>query len=275
MEEEPQPPPPYNPEGEGFSQTPEHSQPETTPPSFGDGPSKIVNVSPEEEPEKSSWSGFVLILAIVLIVLIGITFVAYYLIQVKEPVKKELTLPEKELEELESNLDLGIEKLENPLDPYKEIEGKKIVEAADFGDAPEGLSLSGNVENYTIHGKFPSTLDNEITRNIRHLEKEKSFFLGLREDDAGITLESDAETVDLDQKDDGVILPEKIETCQKAVFEIFVSIPENLKPPYYLNALADWDHDSEWKGNTSCNETEISEWFLQNLELSSVYQAQP
>lgn len=171
-------------------------------------------------------------------------------------------------------------KLKNPVDPFKGVDkdiNTVIQEKADFGDAPEETSVIGQVD-YELFGSFPTVLDESIAGSIRHLEADQDFFLGMRKYGDTVTLESDAEVVNFDEGDDGIIFP-LLTPCNKHSLQVEISVPKSLDPPYYLNALADWDHSSEWSGSSICtvdNEPfTVPEWFIQNVELNDFYEVLP
>jgi hypothetical protein len=92
------------------------------------------------------------------------------------------------------------------------------------------------------------------------------------------SLEGDAESVNLDEYDDGVIFP-MLAPCEKSSFQVEISVPKDLQPPYYLNALADWDRNGTWSGSTSCavnsESFAVPEWFIRNLSLDEFYGVLP
>lgn len=164
--------------------------------------------------------------------------------------------------------------------PYlnTDVESARMVgELSDFGDAPEGSSVIGQID-YSLFGSFPTLLDNTIAGSIRHLETEKSFYLGLAKYNDGVTLEVDGNSVNLDEKDDGVLIRE-MDPCQLVSIEFEVTVPRDLPPPYYLNAAADWDRSGDWGGQSACrtkdNTIVTPEWFAQNIELGKLYNLAP
>jgi hypothetical protein len=232
-------------------------------------------------PAQRSRVGMVLVVVIAIFTVGGIAtagFLAVQKIHQYKPVVATTSTTNKPLSYVDLNQD---GKIVNNVDPYAQnapaIVNNTLRETADFGDAPEETSVIGQVD-YTLFGSFPTALDDSLAGVVRHMEKEASFFLGMRKFGDGVTLEPDAETVNLDEHDDGIIMPLFV-PCELASIQVEVSVPKELKPPYFLNALADWNRDSTWGGSSVCKRTgdaiEVNEWFIANLNLQELFDLSP
>jgi hypothetical protein len=234
---------------------------------------RIITDLLEVKPAKRSSLGVVMLGILPFLILGGIVYAGYLTYERTQEWEPEV---QKEIpQEVQVNFDEE-GKLKNVIDPFAghlPDASKIIQEKADFGDAPEETSVIGQVD-YELFGSFPTLLDDRLAGSIRHLEPEQSFFLGMRKYNDGVTLETDAEVTNFDEDDDGVIFP-KLNPCEKSGLQVEVSIPKGLSPPYYLNALADWDRSGNWNGMSACkinNESfEIPEWFIQNIEGGDFY----
>ena len=229
----------------------------------------------EVKPAKRSSAGIIMLGILPFLIIGGVIYagyLAYERTEWKLEVKKEV--PQQEQISL---VDFDEErKIKNVIDPFAgqlPDVSKVIQEKADFGDAPEETSVIGQVD-YELFGSFPTLLDDRIAGSIRHTESDQSFFLGMRKYNDGVTLETDAEVTNFDENDDGVIFP-KLTPCKKSELQVEVSVPKDLSPPYYLNALADWDRNGNWSGMSVCKINdeafEVPEWFIQNVELGDFY----
>lgn len=238
----------------------------------------------EVAPARRSKLGIFLLFLVAFLLMGGIVYMSFLIVTKKSNWDGESVVAELSDEKDSSVISLTdfdeTNKLRNPVDPFKGQGGeinRVIVEKADFGDAPEETSILGQVD-YELFGSFPTVLDESIAGSIRHLETDQSFFLGMRKYGDKVTLESDANTVDLDEGDDGVIFP-LLTPCNKHSLQFEVSVPKDLATPYYLNALADWNRDSKWSGSSVCvlgNEPfSVPEWFVQNMELGKFYGVLP
>lgn len=233
-----------------------------------DSPSSDIDV---QLVKRSCVATYFLVVIVVLFVL-GIVYLGVLL--------AERATHQKEIPPLNTPLD-SQEKVQNIVDssvePFKPDVRKIIREKADFGDAPEETSVIGQAD-YELFGMFPTLLDDTLAGSVRHLENNARYFLGLRKYNDGVTLEEDGETVNLDEHDDGVIFP-LLTPCSYQSVEVEVSVPSDLKPPYYLNALADWNRDSSWGGSSLCTidgeAFEVPEWFITDLELNTLFHLAP
>ncbi len=115
----------------------------------------------------------------------------------------------------------------------------------DYGDAPDPF--------YSTDPFNPST------GWIAHPKNPEGFYLGLVTEGDGKTIEAIPNMVDLDKKDDGVkfisLSPNGTGTIQ-----VEVTVPAGMSPPYYINALADWNRKNAWKDS--------GEWIIKNLDVS-------
>ncbi len=242
---------------------------------------RIITDLLEVKPAKRSSVGVIMLGVLPFLILAGIGYAGYLAYERINPSDNEEQRPEIKKEVLQqeqfSLVDFDEErKIKNVIDPFAgqlPDVSKIIQEKADFGDAPEETSVIGQVD-YELFGSFPTTLDNRIAGSVRHVESDQSFFLGMRKYNDGVTLETDAEVTNFDENDDGVIFP-KLTPCKESGMQVEVSIPQDLDPPYYLNALADWDRSGNWNGMSVCKINdeafEIPEWFIQNMELGDFY----
>jgi hypothetical protein len=241
----------------------------------------ILPDMPDVAPAKRSKVGIFFVFVLVLLIVGGIVYVGVLAMKnFQGDIQQEVA----DISESGSKIsltDLDEDgKVKQVVDPFRggTPDASRIVqEKADFGDAPEETSVIGQVD-YELFGTFPTILDDTVSGSVRHLETDASFYLGLRKYNDSVSLESDAEAVNFDEYDDGIILP-LLKPCSKASIQVEVTVPSDLEPPYYLNALADWDRSGNWSGVSICNvgdeAFEVPEWFIENMDLSEFFNLAP
>ncbi len=136
--------------------------------------------------------------------------------------------------------------------PSPTVEATAAAPAWDFGDAPDP--------------GFPSS---EASDGARHSIVAFEW-LG-----AAVDAEPDAQQVEGDRYDDGLVLGELL-ACAENTLELRVTVQsrEETEHPYdaqhllYLNVLVDWDGSGSWSGRVWCAEGVFaSEWAVRNLPI--------
>ena len=75
------------------------------------------------------------------------------------------------------------------------------------------------------------------------------------------------DTPDLDDADDGLILPLQLSHCVPATINYSVNVAALTTVPLYANVWFDWWRDGEWDDTATCGQVAAPEWSVQNQVL--------
>jgi hypothetical protein len=163
-------------------------------------------------------------------------------------------------------------------------EGVTTQDRPDLGDAPDSTNHAGAVmtaypaggpagvkANYpTVHlsgtgvGPFgPAHLNARLVAQLgKKITRETEADTGSDQDGVNNIIPSN-DTPDLDQGDDGVIVPLNVPTCRWTTFNYSVNVVDP-NVDMYVNVWFDWNRDGDWDDTLECATGAASEWAVRN-----------
>ena len=163
-------------------------------------------------------------------------------------------------------------------------EGAATLDKPDLGDAPDSTNNGGQAmtayppggpagvkANYaTVHlsgtgvGPFgPAHLNAPVVAHLgKKITRETEADSGLDEDIVN-NINPSNDTPNLDQGDDGVIVPLNLPACRWTTFEYTVNVIDP-NVDMYANVWFDWNRDGDWDDTLECGAGAASEWAVQN-----------
>jgi hypothetical protein len=142
----------------------------------------------------------------------------------------------------------------------------------DLGDAPDSSNnVMGIKANYpTVHlsgtgiGPYgPAHLNAQIVAHLgKKITRETEADIGLDQDGVNNIVPS-TDSPDLDQGDDGVVLPLNLPACRWTTFDYKVNVVDP-NVDLYVNVWCDWNRDGDWDDSMNCAAAAAPEWAVQN-----------